>query len=173
MPWDARGLFVSLWRGLMKAKLFIILGALALASCIETGESEGSSDVIPDVEVQCNQSICATSGTATSYVGLTSDTSLDCQNFLNTFTVANPFEQNFEAWGTGTIVLDGGFQTIIISDWFDANNATIGRLDNGTYLMCGFYDTNDNQQLDALEGFGEDTVDFESGYVLFDNWSFN
>ena len=141
--------------------------------CVETGGSNGNSDEIPDVEVQCNVSLCPTNGSATLYVGLTSDLSLDCRDFLSTFTASNPFDQNFEAWGTGTIVLDGGFQTAFITDWYDANDALIGRLTQDTYLMCGFYDTNDNQQLDPLEGYGEDTIDFNSGYVIFDSWSLN
>ncbi|NQZ00646.1 MAG: hypothetical protein HRT45_08260 [Bdellovibrionales bacterium] len=159
---------------LMRAKLILTsLLALLASGCVETGDSTGASDVIPDVEVQCNRTLCASSGTATLYVGLTSDLDADCQDLINTFTNFNPFSQNFDAWGTGTVILDGGFQTAFITDWYDANNALIGRLEQGTYLMCGFYDTNDNQQLDALEGFGEDEIDFSEGYVIFDNWSFN
>jgi hypothetical protein len=154
-------------------KLLLVTLLLLNTSCVETGDSEGSSDVIPDVEVQCNMSLCQSSGTATLYVGLTSDTSLDCRDFINTFASSNPFEQNFDAWGTGTIILDGGFQTVFITEWYDANDAVIGRLEKGSYLLCGFYDTNDNQQLDALEGYGEDTINFSNGYVIFDNWSFN
>ena len=152
-------------------QLLCLLSASTLVSgCLETssGNSAGTS-VIPDVEVQCNQASCQPSSSAVVYVGLISDLSTSCQNYILDFTSINAFEENFEAWGTGTIALDGGFQRVFITTW-NYLDSVIGRLPNDTYKICGFYDTNGDDNLDLGEGVGEETIDLETSPVYFDNW---
>lgn len=155
-------------------KVATILVLLLTTGCIETGGDGSGSTVVPDLDMLCNFAVCATSRSAVMWAGWTADTSTDCETLLLTLTSANSFDENFDAWGTGTIFIDGGFQRAFITEWFDINDGAVAQLNNGTYKLCGFYDTNGNDQLDLNEGFAEATINLEAADspLIFDSWDF-
>ncbi|MCB0384315.1 MAG: hypothetical protein KDD43_02905, partial [Bdellovibrionales bacterium] len=139
--------------------LSFCFGAFALflpVGCLQTGG--GDSPIyafIPDVEVECAVDAvptCNSSG-KTIYVGLTSDTDVDCENYLLVLNSTN-FAFSFDGSGVISSTFDGLALRGTVSSWTGSQGQIIGDLEKRTYRICAFVDSNNDGNLDVNEPTG-------------------
>ena len=150
--------------------LFLALIAAQLSSgCLEVSGGGTDYEIIPDIQIECPGIICPGSSSIV-FVGFISDTSTNCEEFFYSLTPST-YYQAFDAWGETTATVSGALLFGTVTSWFNAYGSSIGQLVNAQYLVCGHYDANDNQRLDAGEAIGEVRIyPGTSPQVLRDNW---
>lgn len=156
---------------LFKASTLLLLPFI-LTSCLQTGGGDSPLyAVIQDLEVECAVDAvptCNSSG-KTIYVGLTSDTDVNCESYMQVLN-SNNFAFSFDASGTTSSNYDGIAVRGTVSSWVGEVGQSIGELEKRSYKVCAFMDVNANGQLDVNEPAGSGTLSPGGTSVDLTDW---
>lgn len=134
--------------------LFILLSTIPLA-CTQGPPSDDAFN-LPPLYISCNPGKtfgCQTTNIGkTFYVGLTTDTSVDCEMELFN-VVLGQFHLYFDFNGKSTTTFSGEMEGAILQ-WYDMQKRKSYYMQNKNYKACAFIDLNDNGIIDPLEPFG-------------------
>lgn len=146
-----------------------LLSATVLSGCLEAGGHGHDYGTVPDVEIQCSNIVCPTSP-ATVFLGFLKQTGIDCEAYLEQILPAQ-YYQSFDAWGETTVTLSGPILNGFVTSWFDSQSAAIGEIENLEFKVCGHYDADNDQVLDAGEAVGELTNVYPgTGPYIISDW---
>ncbi|MCB0391519.1 MAG: hypothetical protein KDD58_09515 [Bdellovibrionales bacterium] len=150
------------------ATLFI---AWFLISC--SGENDPNYEIrIPPVAISCHQasSVDCVSGSSGKivYVGLLSDTTLDCETELLKAR-SNVFYLFFDFSGSAATNFSGELEAEII-DWRDTENQEAFYMKNTSYRACAFLDMDNDGELDPTETIGELTFSATDDQPTIIDW---
>ncbi|MCB0365588.1 MAG: hypothetical protein H6624_04145 [Bdellovibrionaceae bacterium] len=149
-----------------------LFAGLFLVGCLQTGGSDSPIySFIPDVEVECAVDAvpsCNSSGKII-YVGLTSDTDVDCESYLVVLSSTN-FAFSFDGSGSATSSYDGLAIRGTVSSWRGSQGQIIGELEKRTYRICAYIDSNGDGNLDVNEPVGSGLLSPGSSTVQLTDW---
>ena len=103
------------------------------------------------------------------FAGLISDLSTDCENYLGQISAMN-FTAAFDASGETEGEASGSELIGFVTQWFDPQNNRITNLEQSTFRVCAFVDTNNDGELTFGEPVGSGDVTMGVTTAVIDDW---
>lgn len=159
----------------MNRFLLLLTFSFFFVGCLG-GTGDGSGPItIPVLDFQCfsgglpaGKCDASAAGDAV-YIGLISDTDLDCDSYLDG-RLLSEFTALFEASANTTASYNTGFLTGSVSNWSDNNGFSVGSLPNVTYRVCGWIDSNSNNAIDSTDIIAQSSIFLDSNNLTIVSW---
>ena len=151
----------------------LILVAFCLTGLLGCDTSSSSNSIdFPFFDFQCNfsqSSDCSALGHNRKILaGLIFSSSAQCNQLLS--ASGSDLKNIFEFSSESTTEFTGLLLRATTSTWVDTEGETVTTAPSGTYTLCSYLDTNENNLIDSGEPFSQQSIDFSSLDQLIDQW---
>ncbi len=137
-----------MWTGVIFVQILLLFGLTACGG----GHEDNGANSVPSVKVECSSADVGdcSANTKVVYVGIIENLAMDCGATMHGLDSAQR-QLLFTVSGQAVSTRSGIYLMATVNSWFNSTGGNQDTLNEGSYRVCSFVDSNANGQLDTTE----------------------